>query len=272
MSVATRAGLSLSACLRSIANGLLRITNHCWDIACPEKARREDHKLDNQEWYLRVSEFRENPCLAIRALYERHALEAALVWLQVHHSVELAKEVERRLCTPLETLARLSFRALQILDGDLEGENETTTVRRYPFDRLNELASFEGEGTPEYAAAVPVLDRWYEIQLKLRVAAEYLQRLTAVLSATPTQTVKPTVKSEMKSETPKKNHRPTSETLRNAAYIDRRRGAKTTVDEAIRELLEKRPENVADPDKEYQRIRRNYFNYKLRQKQETSET
>jgi hypothetical protein len=162
--------------LQFISAGLHRITRDCWNAFEPLEARPKDEALPH--WYLRVASFNHNPYVAIKSLFKDGRLDELLVWLQVHKSVALAKEVERRLRSPLVKLAKLSFRSCQIMNGNWWGGEGETVWRPAVFaevERHLERGWFNNGAQKKMADEV--LDGYFGIRNGFRDAVSYLRSL-----------------------------------------------------------------------------------------------
>ena len=172
-------------CLLPLAEGLERITSHCWRAAYPQL--HADADMSKELWYLNAKEFRRDPSLALHALYKDFRLDDALTYFQVHESVALAKEIERRLREPQTALGRVVFRANQILGGDWYGEEDTAVGRQFPIDTAGYLREYY-ENNPHHLKAIDdLLDEWDGLRNDLAATARYLRQIVAAFDARPTR-------------------------------------------------------------------------------------
>jgi len=152
-------------CIRPVADGLEKIVQR-WN-AVPQKT---------------------HPPHEIEFLYKDHDVEFLIAWLKVFISVDFAKDLEEILFGPLRRLGKLSFRADQILSGDMAGTSRSVTYHRNAIHRvLDERYAELQEQHPERPDHDPVLDEieepFSEIKQELRSAVRYLRHVYVLLDA-----------------------------------------------------------------------------------------
>jgi len=128
----------------------------------------------------------------IEWLYEAHHLDALVTWMKLGASVEFAEDFEATLLNPLREFQRLSFRACQILDGDMEGASTEAKCHRHPvttaIDRryalLRDLPDDQGE---EARFSDPVLkeieDPYVVVHQQFQQAVKYLGQVEVSIRA-----------------------------------------------------------------------------------------
>jgi len=173
----------LGHCLQPIADGLQRLTDHCWDIVFRRGAENADE--EKLKVYLRVDDFRRWPSFAVERLFNDNHLDAGLDFLKIHESPEFAKDLEKRLRDPLDRLAKLEGHACRILAYDYKQTSKSVTWWPYPFEELKAFKHFYCRPAKRWKTVRKsidgILDSACMVKNEFRAAAQSLHRFIPLL-------------------------------------------------------------------------------------------